>query len=200
MSLAREIKAYARFARELRPFLREPVTYEQAASRVKERLATREETFLEVVEKNIFGNPKSPYLRLLEWAECSLHDIKTLVRDHGLEPALESLRAAGVYIAFEEFKCRTPIVRDVKELRVSTTDFDNPFLAAHYEAETSGSTGRATRVSIDLNSLTDQALIAPLAHAAWDLRGAAMVVWREILPSPAGMTSVLLSSKASEVP
>lgn len=194
------MKAYARFAKDLRPFLREPVTYEQAVSKVKERLETREENFLRVVEKNIFGNPQSPYVRLLEWAECELGDIKTLVRDRGLEATLETLRAAGVYVAFEEFKCRTPIVRGGKELRVSPADFDNPHLVAHYQAETGGSTGRATRVSIDLDRLTDQAWIAPLAYPAWFLTQTPMVIWREILPSPAGMSSVLLSAKASAVP
>jgi hypothetical protein len=151
-----------------------------------------------MVERNIFGNTRSPYLPLFDWAGCELGDLKEMVRRQGLEPTLDSLREAGVYVRFEEFKGREPIVRGGRELAVSPSDFDNPFLAASYQVSTSGSTGRATRVSIDLDHLADTSMLAPICAAVHSVLGAPGALWSPILPSPTGMSSVLVSAKGRQ--
>ena len=57
-----------------------------------------------LVEKGVFGYPRSPYLPLLKLARCELGDIESMVRSRGLEHTLHTLRNAGVYFTFEEFE------------------------------------------------------------------------------------------------
>ena len=103
---------YGRFAWGLRGFLRHPITLEEAKAIVQRRMAEREENFLRLVRKGIFGYPKSPYLPLLKLAQCEMGDIENMVEAEGLEKTLRALREAGVYVTFEEFKGREPIVRN----------------------------------------------------------------------------------------
>jgi hypothetical protein len=103
---------YARFARGFGPFLRRHVTLTEARDIVRRRLNEREAAFLRMVERGIYGYPRSPYLPLLEQAGCELGDIRAMVRAQGMEATLRSLREAGVYVSFEEFKGRQPIRRN----------------------------------------------------------------------------------------
>ncbi len=89
----------------------------------------RETNFLIMVERGIFGYPRSPYRPLLKVAGCELGDLQAMVRTKGLETILRVLCEAGVYVSFEEFKGRTPIVRDGQVIPVRAQDFDNPYLS-----------------------------------------------------------------------
>ena len=62
-----------------------------------------------------------------------------------MEGTLRTLRTAGVYFTFEEFKGREPVVRGGKTLPVRPRDFDNTYLRSAYYGETGGSTGAGTR-------------------------------------------------------
>src|SRR5581483_5455914 len=126
MTLA-EAKMYARFAAGLPGFLRETITLAQAEQIVRRRLEQREDSFLRLVERGVYGYPRSPYRPLLALAGCALGDVRALLRSRGLEATLLALRAAGVYVSFEEMKGRAPIVRARREIAVRPRDFDNPF-------------------------------------------------------------------------
>src|SRR5688572_20807779 len=111
MSFFGEMKMFSRFAWGLRGFLRHTITLDEARAMIEGRLAQREVNFLRLIERGIFGYSKSPYLPLMKQAGCEVGDIKYLLRAEGLEKTLHSLRDAGVYIGFEEFKGRKPVVR-----------------------------------------------------------------------------------------
>lgn len=155
----RELQAHLRLLRMLPGFLRDVIGYEEAVSTVKHRLATREETFLKTIDRTIFGNPGSPYRPLLDLADCGFEDIKSLVEQDGIEASLKQLEGAGVYVRFEEFKGRDPIVRQGREISVKAADFDNPLVRGHWQSRTSGSTGAPNPVDTDL------AMIAALCHS-----------------------------------
>ena len=76
-----------------------------------------------------------------------------MVHTEGLGNTLRALREAGVYITFEEFKGRTPIMRHGQVIPVQAQDFDNPYLSRYYQGESGGSTGAGTRVDIDLDHM-----------------------------------------------
>ena len=61
-----------------------------------------------------------------------LCDVQRIVRSRGLEIALRELREGGVYITFEEFKGRQPIVWNGKVIPVKAADFDDPRLSYYY--------------------------------------------------------------------
>ncbi|HEY5595928.1 MAG TPA: hypothetical protein VIL47_01520 [Candidatus Bipolaricaulota bacterium] len=200
MAILTSVQKYWRFAWALRDFLRHPITLEQAKAIVRQRMAQREENFLSLVERAIYHNPRSPYLPLLKLAHCELGDLQRSVRSKELEATLRELHQAGVYITFEEFKGRTPIVRNGKTIPVHVEDFNNPHLSHYYQAESGGTTGKGVRVSVDLNHLAAQAAHFALAYDAYGLLDAPTVLWRGILPDSSGMNNLLRGAHFGNVP
>jgi hypothetical protein len=195
-----DLKMYSRFAFGLRSFLRNPITLEQAAGLVQKQHDDREANFLRLLQRGVFGYPKSPYLPLLKLADCGLEDIRRMVADRGLEATLEALRAAGVYVTFEECKGRAPIVRDGHVWPVTDHDFDNPYLKPHYTSESGGSTGAGTRVHHELDFLSDLSLPYMLAHQAHGVFDAPTAIWRGILPDGSGLNTVLRMARWGRMP
>ena len=68
-----------------------------------------------------------------------------------------ALREQGVYVTYEEFKGRKPIVRGARSMPVSSRDFDNPYVRRDFTLQTSGSTGLATYVGQSLDHIADTA-------------------------------------------
>src|SRR5689334_15673493 len=180
MGLFGELKMFSRFAWGLPGFLRHPITLAEARAMIERRLAERETNFLRLIERGIFAYPKSPYLPLLKLAGCEIGDIKNLVQSVGIEKTLHSLRDAGVYIGFEEFKGRKPVVRDGKIIPINPHSFDNPFLSSSYKTETSGTTGAQTRVETDLEHLAAQSTHLMLARQAHKVLDVPTALWRGI--------------------
>ena len=197
MSLA-DTLAHARFAWNLRDFLRRTITLEQARSIVRQRLDEREANFVRCLEMSVAGAPKTPYRFLLDSAGCELGDVRAMVRTKGLEATLRSLREAGVHVSFEEFKCRTPIVRSGKVLSVRTEDFDNPRLRRYFPTRSGGTTGRATATRIDLKHLDSRAVALLLAYDAYGVRGAPRAIWRSGLPDGSTINGLLMMARAGE--
>ncbi|MBC8427809.1 hypothetical protein H8D98_00960 [bacterium] len=200
MNILADIKMYGRFAWGLRGFLRHKISLEEALATVRRRLAERETNFLRLVERGIFGYQRSPYLPLLKLAGCELGDIQNMVRTRGLEETLRALREAEVYVTFEEFKGREPIVRDGQVIPVQARDFDNPYLSHYYYASSSGTTGAGTRVPTDLKHLAAQAPFYMLARDVHGMLNVPMAIWLGILPDGSGIHNILCSARFGQVP
>ena len=145
------LPVYFRLARRLPAYLRGRDTVEEGRRLLAEGFAHRERNFLLTAERCVFGFAHSPYRPLLDRAGCEFGDLRRLVEADGLEAALRSLRAEGVYISFEESKGREPVRRGNLEFEVKSSDFTNPFASIHMHSSTSGSTGTRTRNPIDLD-------------------------------------------------
>lgn len=198
--LLNDAASHVRFAWGLRDFLRHPISLPQAHDIVRRRMAEREANFLHVVERGVFGHPGSPYLPLLKRAGCELGDLRSMIRAKGLEDTLRALHDAGVYLTFEEFKARTPIVRGDHTIPVTGNSFDNPRLRQYYKASSSGTTGARTEFFIDLTHLAAQAPRIMLAYDAHGVLGLPTAIWRGILPDSSGIASMLRGSLIGHVP
>ena len=198
MSILTGLRMYGRLVWELRRFLRHAISLEEAQTIVRRSMAARETNFLRVLEGGIFGNPRSPYRALLRRAGFEFGDVASLVREEGVEGALERLYDEGVYVTLEEFKGRRPIQRLGLHLPVRAKDFDNSLLAAHYETHTGGSRGVGTRLLIDLDLLTHEAASHSLFLTAFDLWDRPMGLWRPAPPGGAGMKKVLHHTKLGQ--
>jgi hypothetical protein len=194
MSLFDDLRMYARFAWGFPGFLRQRITLDEARAIVQRRLVERETAFLRLIERGVYGYPRSPYLPLLKLAQCELGDIQAMVRQQGLEPTLRALRTAGVFVTFEEYKGRAPLVRDGQLISVEARDFDNPWLSGVYRAETGGTTGAGTRVTIDLDHQVARAPHIMLAYAAHGVLAAPTAIWRGVLPDNTGVSHLLRSA------
>lgn len=185
------IRGPDRFARDLWRYLRRPVpSVDEAGAIVAERLGTRGERFLRMAEQTIYAHEDSPYLALLRHARCELGDLREMVRRDGLEPTLRALHAAGVYVTFEEFKGRQPIVRDELEVAVTGRSFDDPRAGPSFEMRSGGSTGPASTSLISIPFVEECSVDFVLGYEAHGLTRAPAVVYRYTLPGE-GLGTVL---------
>jgi hypothetical protein len=195
-----DLKMYRRFAFGLPSYLRNRWTLDSAKAAIKGWEADRENNFLRVVEKGIFGHPGSPYLPMLNEAHCSFEDIRSGVANQGLEPTLLELRRAGVYVTFDEFKGRKPIVRGSLEIPVTASAFDNPFLRPHFVRTSGGSSGPGTRVPQDLDHLRVQSAYELVTYDAQGAVDVPALIWRGVLPDGSGIDNALRRSAYGHPP
>ena len=200
MNILSDLKMYGRFIWGLRGFLKQTLTLEEAKAIIKKRMEERETNFLRLVRRGIFGYPKSPYLPLLKLAQCEMGDIENMVRAKGLEGTLQALREAGVYITFEEFKGREPMVRNGKLIPVKTHDFDNPYLNAFYYSKSGGTTGPGTRVAIDLEHLAAQVPNIMISHDCHGALNLPTAIWFPIPPDSTALISILYRARFGQTP
>jgi hypothetical protein len=147
----------------------------------------------------VSARPNGVYGQLLELADCSLGDLRAMVRADGLEASLRALREAGVYVTFEEFKGLRPIERAGRVIRTGPTSFDNLSFRRYFPVTTGGSTARPRRVLMDLDFLRSRVpsqLIMAYAHG---LLGAPLAQWAEIPPGH-GLEAALLQVAHEAVP
>jgi hypothetical protein len=189
-----------RLVRDFRTFLQEPLTPDDGPRLLEEQLARRDESFLDVVARAVFGNGRSPYLPLLSKAGIQHADVKGWVRRDGVEGALAELYAAGVYVTLEEFKGRRPLRRLGLELPVRSHDFDNPLRVAHYEGRSGGSRSAGTRTRVDLALITQESASQLVFLGEVGALGRPTAIWRSALPVGAAMSNVLRHVKIGHPP
>ena len=114
-----------RLARDLRTYLGQIRRREDCVRLLKDHLAQRDESFLRLIERSVFGNTRSPCCHLMAAGKVGLADVTQWVRRSGVEGALAELYDRGVYVTLDEFKGRQPIRRAALELPVRAQDFDN---------------------------------------------------------------------------
>ena len=166
---------------------------EEARVQLRRRLDEREANFLDVAERGIYGHPASPYLPLLRAAGCELGDLRALVRTRGLEGALSSLRDAGVYVTFEEFKGRSPIERNGVVVETGHGTFHNPLSERFFTTRSSGSTGAPVEGAHDLAHILSGVPSRMISCDAHGVLGAPLGLWRCAPPLGTGTRHVLQS-------
>ncbi len=173
---------FAQFPFAARRFLREPLTLERARAIVRERVRNRTTNFLRVIEQNVFNHPTSPYLPLLKRAGCEFGDLHAMIHAQGIESTLTAIRREGVFVSFEEFKGRKPIVRNQLTLAVNPSDFDNPNARRDFSLTTGGSTGLANAIYHDFDYIAAGAPHHLLMLHAWHVLDVPMLNYIPILP------------------
>jgi hypothetical protein len=186
-----DFREFLRYARRLKTFVREILTPTEARARIEQQLHSRGETFLNVLEHAVYGNPHSPYRPLLESAGVELGDVARLVQTDGLEPTLGRLYDAGVYVTLDEFKGRVPLERSGASLPPSHRMFDNPLLTSHFQIASGGSRGPRRRLTTDLDLLDYEAASHLLFLETFDLGRRPFALWRVHPPSASGVTNSL---------
>jgi hypothetical protein len=184
--MLREAGYYLRMALGVYKMARMPLEADPR-SVVRRMIESREENFLYLMRQVIFNNPSNPYYTLFKWAGCTLGDLEESVRKNGLEPALESLRKAGVYITNDEFKGKRPVERSGRQLKVESHHFANPLVRGLLET-TSGATrssGTISRRSLEFQIYREAQTC--VLHDQFGLSHRPIVGIRSILPSDGGI-------------
>lgn len=139
-----------RFLSRLPSFLRRPTSSQEARAILHRRFEQREENFLAIVKRTVYGHAASPYRQLLKLAGCEYGDLERLVNQEGVEGALRILYRHGVYITVDEFKGRRPATRGNTTVAVNPDLLRNPLAAFHVPARSGGSRSAGTPVLFDL--------------------------------------------------
>ncbi len=189
------MRKYVRFLLGLRKFAKARIEPGEAISRarilLRKRLAEREENFLHFVEKGIFNYAKSPYLPLLTARKISLNDLKSWIARDGLEGALLTLRAEGVYFTVDEFKGKTTVKRNGTAFACNETMFDNPFLRYAYEVRSGATRSAGTRIRIDFDYLDQRSLYDAFLLDLHGCLTAPVANWFPVFPGAPGINSSL---------
>jgi hypothetical protein len=200
MNLLKDIKKSYRFCTGMKDFLSRPITAQQARPIVKDRLKNRSELFLDLIDKAVFSNPRSPYLKLLECAGYSRDGLITLVQNTDLETTLKQLAHDGVYLTFDEFKCSKNVIRNGRRFNFSRDDFDNPFLSSCFRVESGATSGPGTRSMIDFDFLAQEAENRAIVLDVYGLGDAPCILWFPILPGNAGIMNIFRQAKINNAP
>jgi hypothetical protein len=120
------------FVAALSPHLRHPITHREAREVVRRRLDARANDFLALVQRGVFRNPRSPYVPLFRRARCTFADLVDLVSREGVEGALATLLAEGVFFTNAEIKGLSPVVRGALSFPLHLEQLRNPaWMAPH---------------------------------------------------------------------
>ena len=176
------LRMFTQFPLVLRRFSKRRLTLGVAKDIVRRQIESREQRFLRMIERGVYAYPPSPYRALLEIAGCGFGDLQEMVQRKGLETTLRALRESGVFVTFEEFKGRKPIVRHGREIPVQMRDFDNPLARRDFAYQTGGSTGIASSVAADLDHMAARAVYQLLTLDAHGMLDAPSATWHGILP------------------
>jgi hypothetical protein len=174
------------------------MSLDEARGRIRHGVERRDEQFLDVLERAVYGNPRSPYLPLLRAAGIEPGDARRLVQEDGLEAALRRLGDAGVFLTLEEFKGLRPIERPGVSLQPDRHAFDNPLMASAVTRPEIGSRGAARRVIINLEDVEHTTAYSHVFLEAFGLRDRPTVLWRPPPPARAGIGHVLQLAKVGK--
>ena len=188
--MLKEAIDYTRMAAQMPRWIRIPLE-PRPADAVRRNLGNRETNFLTLLRRGIFENPVNPYHELFQWAGCALGDLEAMVRGNGLEPALERLRQAGVYLSHDEFKGKIPVIRGGKQLVVETGSFANPRVSGVLESCSSGSRSRGITTRSSFENQAYREAQERVLMAEYESGGRALVILANILPALDGIRRVV---------
>jgi hypothetical protein len=194
LGIASNLRDYWRIAAGVRAYSRQPIA-SNLAEAVRRQVEEREETWLALVRQAIFAAAGHPYKRLFDLAGCRFGDLEQSVRANGLERTLEELYDGGVYLTVDEFKGKTPIVRQGREIASRPADFHNLLADVWIDVATGGSSGPRTAVPNGTGALLLRDAISALLIAEFELRDYARLIVRPILPSSVGVMMGLSMSR-----
>ena len=195
LSLRAEIGLSLRFLRDYPRFLQTPLTPNECRRRINTKIASREASFLEIIDRAVFRRPDSPYHRLMQSAGIEPQRIKEWVDRLGIEGTLATLYNAGVYLSLDEFKGRKPILRRGIKITAQPRDFDNPLTTNHFVCQTGGSRSSGKRIYLDLSHYTQEAVYDYFFLQAHDLMDRPHALWRPTPPHGAGIKGLLSRAK-----
>ncbi len=158
---------------------------------IRDQFLHRETHFLRLLREAVYNNPRNPLYVLLREARCEIADVEEMVRTKGLEPSLEILRKAGVWVSQAEFKGDIPILRSGVELRCSPGDFVNPQVSSAWNTATSGTTGTPATVPVSVASRAHFECHQALAYEEFGVRERHHLSLHAILPAPYGVTRTI---------
>lgn len=189
-----EVAYYAKMALGVWKIARAPRVL-RPLEQLRHELEHRADNFLDTARRGIFAFPDHPSRIMCELAGCTFGDLEDSVRRHGLDPTLEQLRAAGVYLSHDEFKGKTPIVRGGREIYSDRVSFRNRLLPSHMRGTSSGSRSGGTQTPENTAERVHRELVWSILIDEFEIPGSAFGQLTAVLPSVTGTAACLRSAR-----
>jgi hypothetical protein len=198
------VNKYLRFVSGMARYFKERISTSEALERartlLRQRIASRNENFLALIDKGIFGHDRSPYRQLLSLRKIGKADVRMRVEKEGVEAACRWLLSEGVYFTVDEFKGKVPVKRPGLEFTCTEKMFDNPFLSTAYEVRSGATRSAGTRVRIDFDYLRQRSLYDAFLLNAHGVLNAPLANWFPLFPGAPGINSSLRFSYIGNPP
>ncbi|MCP5119699.1 MAG: hypothetical protein GY953_53550, partial [bacterium] len=128
-------------------------------------------------------------------AGCGFDDLRAEVEAYGLDPTLDRLRGAGVYLTNDEFKGKRPIVRSGKTIPATTADFRNSLVTGNLRSSSGASRSQGTQTPISTECLTYREGYHRLWSRQHRLDQSYRIEVKPLPPGTAGLNSVLAQGR-----
>lgn len=146
------LTSFLRTWRSMAEFFDAPVTSEASLAIIRRHMEQRDALFLAMMRDHAFTRG-GPYRSLLDLARCEYRDVEVMVKQRGVEPTLDALRQAGVYLSFEEFKNGAEVRREGRVFRFTSDQFDPPHLSGGIGMRSGGTRSAGTWIFLPIEHL-----------------------------------------------
>ena len=187
-----------RFSRGVRAFLRAPLDPSAVMGLVDDEHRCRTERFLSMLDRLVWPEPTSPWLRFFSLVGAERDDVTRLVTELGLDGALAHLRDLGVYLSTEEAQGQMPVRRGSTTFTVQPHELFNHSVRSDFIAGTSGTRSAGTPVAVSFPALKRMAVNLHLTAEMWDVVDRPTALWRPALPGSGGIIALLSSAVAGQ--
>lgn len=195
MRLRDKFGHYARFSAGVSDYLRAPAQ-EDSLAPFQRQMEGREEVWLRTVRAGIFDRPESPYARMFAIAGIEYGDLCASVRNDGLEPTLERLRCAGIYLTHDEYKGKEAILRGGREIAGDHAGLANPLATGSgFESRSSGSRSSGIRLRRPTAFQVHKDAYGALEMREFELDRRALALLKPILPASSGFTGGMRATR-----
>lgn len=195
MSILNDVRMMASYLKGLREYWQAPPNWHDAVGTIQTWMVERQSAFERMLRVHIFGNPSSPYFRLMEAAGLTEARVCRMIRQDGVEGCLQQLYEAGVYVTLDEFKGRRPIRRPNLEIPFTPHAFNVADLGSQLISHTGGSRSHGVATPIDVLDLMYELPARYLFSRAYGLLDKPFILWRPAPPGAAGLRTALRNAK-----
>jgi hypothetical protein len=193
--MLKEAASYARMAWGIRAMVRLRLPDPPQAA-LRAQLENRATRFLDTLRTVVFADANHPYYRMFEEARCNFEDVSQMVQRRGLQPSLEALRQAGVWLSHDEFKGKQAILRNGRHIPADTASFENPLAYAAWEARSSGSRSTGTTVKMSPAFIIHRQCYYSLNYPDFGVQQRRWITLDPILPAGSGLARSILAGKS----
>lgn len=195
MSLLADLRMARRYLAGLHEFWRTPAHLSDAAETIRTWLADRENALARMLQRQVFANPRSPYLPLLRAAGLDEARVLAMLPQCGVEGCLQRLYEAGVFLTLDEFKGKRPLERPGLAASLGSFDFRVVGRQGQVTSSTGGSRSRGVPVEVDVGDLLYEMPARYLFAQAYGLLEMPFAMWRPAPPGAAGLRGALRNYK-----
>jgi hypothetical protein len=191
-----DLRLLGRYGRGLRRHLSETLSQADCHALIDADIQARDDSFLRLLEQAVYPFPSSPYARLLSQAGLELGDVRALVRERGLDGALDALYDMGVHVTRDEYRGRIPVRRGSLAFDFDPDETRNAAGRPEFAGRSGGSRGRGRNTLHSFEGWTQDAAYVGTFLSAFGIHGRPTLVLYPPPPVQSGLSNVLALTKA----